>query len=79
MKAFATKTALLPHQVDAVQKVLPARVGALFMEMGTGKSRTAIELARMRQRKIDKVVWFCPVSLKETVRSEIVKHTDCAA
>ena len=77
MKPFATTTELLPHQIAAVEKMLPTRVGALFMEMGTGKSRTAIELAKIRARKIDKVVWFCPVSLKETVRQEILKHTDC--
>lgn len=71
------KTRLLPHQADAVKKVLPTRIGALFMEMGTGKSRTAIELVYRRLHKIDKVVWFCPVSLKETVKQEILKHTDC--
>lgn len=71
-------TELLPHQTDAVSKVLPSRIGALFMEMGTGKSRTAIELVHRRQSKIDRVIWFCPVSLKETVRQEILKHTDCA-
>lgn len=59
--------------------MLPSRVGALFMEMGTGKSRTAIELVRLRAHKIDRVVWFCPVSLKTTIRHEILKHTDCAA
>lgn len=46
------------------------------MEMGTGKSRTAIELAVRRLARIDHTVWFCPVSLKETVRQEILKHTD---
>ncbi len=77
MRAFETTTDLMPHQTDAVKKVSPTRVGALFMEMGTGKSRTSIELVRKRIRKIDHVVWFCPVSLKETVRQEIIKHTDC--
>ena len=76
MQSFATTTDMLGHQVAAVQKVLPSRVGALFMEMGSGKSRTAIELARLRSQKIDKVIWYCPVSLKETVRREILKHTD---
>ncbi|GHV36359.1 hypothetical protein FACS1894187_10830 [Synergistales bacterium] len=47
------------------------------MDMGTGKSRTAIELAKIRAHKIDRVVWFCPVSLKTTVEYEIRKHTDC--
>ncbi len=70
------RTELLPHQVDAVCKIRVSRVGALFMEMGTGKSRVSIELAKEREEKISKVVWFCPVSLKETVKQEIVKHTD---
>jgi len=56
--------------------LLPIRLGALFMEMGTGKSRTVIEIVILRQSKIDLVAWFCPVSLKETVRREILKHTD---
>lgn len=69
-------TPLLTHQQEAVAKLLPSRVGALFAEMGTGKSRIAIELARLRQAKIDRVIWCCPVSAKETIRREILKHTD---
>jgi len=72
------RTELMPHQATAVVKVLHSRIGALFMEMGTGKSRTAIELVARRLPRIDRVIWFCPVSLKETVRQEILKHTDCA-
>ncbi len=74
---FATTTKLLEYQQAAVAKLLPARVGGLFMDMGTGKTRTAIELIRLRQGKIDCVVWFCPVSLKDTIRREILKHTNC--
>lgn len=47
------------------------------MEMGTGKTRTIIEIVKQRAHKIDRVVWFCPVSLKSTIRLEILKHTDC--
>lgn len=75
--AIELTTPLMSHQVDAVNKMLPSRVGGLFMEMGTGKSRVAIELIAKRQHKIDKVVYFCPVSLKETVVQEIIKHTNC--
>lgn len=71
-----TTTMLLDHQATAVRKMLPCRVGALFMEMGTGKTRVVVELARLRQQRISKVVYFCPVSLKETVRREVLKHTD---
>lgn len=74
---WQTTTALYSWQQRAVDKLLPSRVGGLLMDMGTGKTRTAIELAHLRQRKIDRVVWFCPVSLKETAEQEIVKHTDC--
>ena len=73
---FATRTKLLEYQEEAVAKLLPARVGALFMDMGTGKTRTAIELIRIRQSKIDRVIWFCPVSLKDTIRYEILKHAN---
>src|SRR5690606_2158590 len=75
--AWTCTTELHPYQQEAVAKLLPSRVGALFMDMGTGKTRTAIEFVRIRQNKIDRVVWFCPVSLKETIRAEIIKHTTC--
>jgi len=67
-----TKTSLYSHQRVAVEKLLPLSVGALFMEMGTGKSRTAIELAA--RWNVANTIWFTPVSLKETVRREIRKH-----
>lgn len=72
---FSTRTDLMAHQQPAVAKLLPTRVGGLFMDMGTGKSRTLIELARLRQAKWDRLFWFAPVSLKETVRQELLKHT----
>lgn len=75
-RALVTKTNLLPHQVPAVENILSMRVGALFMDMGTGKTRCAIELVARRQARISKVIWFCPVSLKLTIAAEIAKHTD---
>ena len=41
-------TDLMPHQRAALAKLLPTRAGALFADMGTGKSRMAIELAKIR-------------------------------
>jgi len=79
MTNFETKTKLMPHQVDAVNKLLPTRIGGCFAEMGTGKTRIIIELVKLRQHKIDKVVYFCPVSLKETVRQQLFIHTDLTA
>ena len=77
MKDFVTTTNLMPQQQAAVEKVILSRVGALFMEMGTGKSRTMIELAHRRRFKVDHIVWFCPVALRETCRQELIKHTNC--
>lgn len=79
MTDWQPTTELLPYQQAAIDKLLPARTGALFMEMGLGKTRTAIQFVWLRRRKIGRVLWFCPVSLKETVRQEIAKHTDCPA
>lgn len=76
---WTTTTELLPWQVPAVEKLRPSRIGALFMAMGTGKTRCAIELAKHRQRRIDHVVWVCPVALKTTIAEEWRKHTGLAA
>ena len=65
------------HQRAAVEKLSRLNVGALFMDMGTGKTRTAIELVWLRRKLISKCVWCCPVSLKETVKREILRHTSC--
>lgn len=73
---WQTTSSLLPHQEPPVAKLKRSRVGGLFMEMGMGKTRVAIEFAKIRQGRIDKVVWFCPVSLKETIHQEIIKHTN---
>ena len=74
---WQTTTSLLPHQLPAVEKMMPTRVGGLFMDMGTGKTRVAIETMARRQKRIRRAVVFCPVSLKETWAAEIAKHTDC--
>ena len=42
------KNELLPHQKEAVEKLIGIKVGALFMEQGTGKTITALEIARIR-------------------------------
>lgn len=69
-------TTMLDHQQAAVDKLLRLRVGGLFMDMGTGKTRTLIEIAARRSHKIDKVVVFCPVALISTWNGELEKHID---
>ena len=70
-------TALYPWQLAAVDKLLHIRVGALYMEMGTGKTRTALEMIkrRMDAGRLDKVLWLCPCSVRESLREEIRKHS----
>lgn len=70
-------TTAYAHQRAAIEKLSQLRVGALFMDMGTGKTRTALELIWLRRRRIAKCVWCCPVSLMEETRREILRHTSC--
>lgn len=72
------KTSLLPYQEEGVKKLLPLRVGALYMEMGTGKTRTALELIqkRLEKGKIQKVLWLCPCSVKENIKADLEKHSE---
>jgi len=70
------KTELLPHQIQAIEKLQHIKVGALYMEMGTGKTRTALELVNIRlvAEKVEHVLWLCPCSVKENLRRDIIKH-----
>ena len=70
-------TPLLPQQEAAVEKLKGLKVGALFMEMGTGKTRTALELIKqkMERGKFEQVLWLCPCSVKKNLEVDINKHT----
>lgn len=69
-------TELYPHQKQAVDKLLHVKVGALYMEMGTGKTRTALELIyrRYTDGKINHILWLCPCTARENIRRDIIKH-----
>lgn len=75
MIKFVTK--LFPHQLKCVEKLKKFKIGALYMEMGTGKTRTALELINMRldKGKVDHVIWLCPCSVKDNLKRDIIKHT----
>lgn len=64
------KNELLPHQKEAVEKLIKLKVGALFMEQGTGKTITTLEIARRRYEsgKIEAAIWLCPCSAKKISR-----------
>lgn len=70
------KNELLPHQKTAVEKLIKLKVGALFMEQGTGKTITTLEIARIRleSNKINYVIWLCPCSAKGNIKREIIKN-----
>ena len=67
---------LLPHQKAAVDKLIKLKVGALFMEQGTGKTITTLELIRRRYvaRKLEAAIWLCPCSAKGNIKREIIKQ-----
>lgn len=65
---------LYNHQQQAINKLSQLRVGGLFMDMGTGKTRTVLEIIGIKKPK--SVRWFCPVSLMKTIAEEIEKHTE---
>ena len=46
--------------------------------MGTGKTRTALELIKIRldKGKVNKILWLCPCSVKENLRRDLLKHCD---
>lgn len=68
---------LLPHQVQVFEKLKKMKVGALFMEQGTGKTITmlAIALEKYNRGKIDGIIWLCPCSAKSNIKNEILKQT----
>lgn len=66
------------HQRAAFDKLSRLRAGALFMKMGTGKTKVAMDLIKSRQDDFDLVVWIAPASLlrTENYKREINKWSD---
>lgn len=63
---------LTAQQMSARDKLIRWRVGALFMEAGTGKTRVAVELAR-DCKDVDLVLWIAPL---QTIRSKMSSVVD---
>lgn len=57
-------------QQAAVEKLSRLKVGALFMEMGTGKTKVALDLIASKAHKVDYILWICPCSLKGEIEAE---------
>lgn len=65
------------QQKEAFKKLSRLKVGALFMDMGTGKTKTALDLINSKKGKTDYILWICPYSLKSEISAERDKwHPD---
>lgn len=67
----------MPYQEDALRFLCSKKVGALFADVGTGKTKVAIDLAESRfiGGKIEKVLVFCPVSTIQNFKNEVAKFS----
>lgn len=65
-------TPLWPHQQQAVAKLAPVGRGALWMDMGDGKTRTALEL--VREWGCRRVLILCPLKVVRVWPAEFRKH-----
>lgn len=66
------------YQRAAFEKLSKLRAGALFMKMGTGKTKVALDLIKSRQADFDSVIWLAPASLirEKSYHAEIDKWAD---
>jgi len=73
---YKFKTKPYAHQVKALKKLLKNGGGGLFMEMGTGKTKVAIDYAcAMHTAKgITRILVVCPKSVISVWHTEIPKH-----
>ena len=62
---------LTKQQENAFDKFKKLRVGALFMEQGTGKTRVALNLIKETDSNL--VLFLCPCSTKSNLQAEIDK------
>lgn len=60
----------MTDQEKAFEKLSKLKVGALFMEMGTGKTKVALDLIASKKEKIDYILWICPFSIKSEILVE---------
>lgn len=61
----------LDSQTQAINKLQNVKCGALFMEAGTGKTRSAMEL--IKNTTTDLVIWFTPFQTKQNLLDELNK------
>lgn len=64
------------HQTTALHVMSRVTRGALFMEMGTGKTRIALHLAKYRYKdgSIQAALYLCPLSVCYHIQGQAVVH-----
>lgn len=72
------KKDLFDFQLSAVEKLKKYKIGALYMDMGTGKTITALQLIKNRldEDKINHCLWLCPCSIKKETEENITNLAD---
>jgi hypothetical protein len=62
---------LLKNQTECLRHLLNWKVGAIFMDAGTGKTRVALEI--VSASPCDTIVWIAPLRTIQNLRAEIKK------
>ena len=77
---YRFKTKPYGYQVAALKKLLMNRGGALFMDMGTGKTKIAIDFAACMRLKehVERVLIICPKSVVAVWRNETLTRLSVA-
>lgn len=70
------KTPPYRHQVAAIRKMLPLPHGALFMEMGTGKTKTALDIfaTKYQAGEVDSLLWLGPLNTLPHISAQVEQH-----
>tara|TARA_R110000772_G_scaffold268452_1_gene395566 strand:+ start:11171 stop:12898 length:1728 start_codon:yes stop_codon:yes gene_type:complete len=73
---YQPKTVPFVHQDEATDFAFGLRRFAWFMEMGTGKTKAAIDLmtAHFMENRITRLIVYVPVNIRENWRREIETH-----
>jgi hypothetical protein len=65
------KEPLLKNQFECLEHLLQWKVGAIFMDAGTGKTRVAMEI--VNNSPCDVVIWISPLRTIQNLKDEIKK------
>lgn len=63
----------IKNQQLAFDKLSKLKVGALFLDTGTGKTKVALDLIASKAHKVDYILWICPFSIKGEIEAERLK------